>query len=71
VSLTEIQEAIEQLEPEERSELRNWLEAEDIQESPEFLAAVDDGILSAENEPKSSLDAVMRRLEERFGWKLS
>jgi len=71
VSLTEIQEAIEQLEPEERSELRNWLEAEDIQESPEFLAAVDDGILSAENEPKSSLDAVMRRLEERFSWKLS
>ena len=71
MSLTEIQEAIEQLEPEERSELRNWLEAQDIQESPEFLAAVDDGILSAENEPKSSLDAVMRRLEERFGWKLS
>ena len=71
MSLTEIQEAIEQLEPEERSELRNWLEAEDIQESPEFLAAVDDGILSAENEPKSSLDAVMRRLEERFSWKLS
>jgi len=71
VSLTEIQEAIEQLEPEERSELRNWLEAQDIQESPEFLAAVDDGILSAENEPKSSLDAVMRRLEERFSWKLS
>ena len=71
MSLTEIQEAIEQLEPEERSELRNWLEAQDIQESPEFLAAVDDGILSAENEPKSSLDAVMRRLEERFSWKLS
>jgi len=71
VSLTEIQEAIEQLGPEERSELRNWLEAQDIQESPEFLAAVDDGILSAENEPKSSLDAVMRRLEERFSWKLS
>jgi len=71
VSLTEIQEAIEQLGLEERSELRNWLEAQDIQESPEFLAAVDDGILSAENEPKSSLDAVMRRLEERFSWKLS
>ena len=71
MSLTEIQEAIEQLGLEERSELRNWLEAQDIQESPEFLAAVDDGILSAENEPKSSLDAVMRRLEERFSWKLS
>jgi hypothetical protein len=27
------------------------------------------GIWSAENEPKSSLEDVMKRLEERFGWK--
>jgi hypothetical protein len=50
---------------------RQWLDAQDIEESPEFLAAVDKGIWSAENEPKSSLEDVMKRLEERFGWKLN
>ena len=68
--LAEIQEAIEKLAPKERAELRQWLDAQDIEESPEFLAAVDKGLWSAENEPKSSLEAVMKRLEERFGWKL-
>jgi hypothetical protein len=38
-SLAEIQRAIEKLAPTERSELRNWLDAQDIEESPEFLAA--------------------------------
>jgi len=41
------------------------------EESPEFLGVVDKGIWSAENEPKSSLEDVMKRLEERFGWKLN
>ena len=68
--LAEIQEAIEKLAPKERAELRQWLDAQDIEESPEFLAAVDKGLWSAENEPKSSLEDVMKRLEERFGWKL-
>ena len=68
--LAEIQEAIEKLAPKERAELRQWLDAQDIEESPEFLAAVDKGLWSAENEPKSSLEDVMKRLEESFGWKL-
>ena len=70
-SLAEIRQAIEKLAPNERAELRQWLDAQDIEESPEFLAAVDKGIWSAENEPKSSLEDVMKRLEERFGWKLN
>jgi hypothetical protein len=70
-SLAEIRKAIEKLAPKERAELRQWLDAQDIEESPEFLAAVDKGIWSAENEPKSSLEDVMKRLEERFGWKLN
>ena len=70
-SLAEIRQAIENLAPKERAELRQWLDAQDIEESPEFLAAVDKGIWSAENEPKSSLEDVMKRLEERFGWKLN
>ena len=68
-SLAEIRQAIDKLTPENRAELRVWLDAQDIEESPEFLAAVDKGIWSAENEPKSSLEDVMKRLEERFGWK--
>jgi hypothetical protein len=70
-SLAEIRQAIDKLTPRERAELRDWLDAQDIEESPEFLAAVDKGIWSAENEPNSSLDDVMKRLEERFGWKLN
>ena len=68
-SLAEVRQAIDNLTPRERAELRDWLDAQDIEESPEFLAAVDEGIRSAENEPKSSLEDVMKRLEERFGWK--
>jgi hypothetical protein len=41
-----------------RLELRDWLDAQDIEESPEFLAAVDEGIWSAENEPTNSLEDV-------------
>lgn len=70
-SLAEIRQAIDKLTPRERAELRDWLDAQDIEESPEFLAAVDEGIPSAENEPKNSLEDVMKRLEERFGWKLN
>ena len=63
-SLAEIRQAIDQLTPRERAELRDWLDAQDIEESPEFLAAVDEGIRSAENEPKNSLEDVIKRLEE-------
>ena len=69
-SLVEIRQAIEKLAPKERAALRDWLDAQDIEKSPEFLAAVDEGIRSAEYEPKSSLGDVIKRLEERFGWKL-
>jgi hypothetical protein len=70
-SLAERRQAIEKLAPKEPAELPQWLDAQDIEESSKFLAAVDKGIWSAENEPKSSLEDVMKRLEERFGWKLN
>jgi hypothetical protein len=41
-SLAEIRRAIEKLAPKERAELPRWLDAQDIQENPEFLAAVDE-----------------------------
>jgi hypothetical protein len=37
-SLAEILQAIEKLAPKEHAELRQWLDAQDIEESPEFLA---------------------------------
>ena len=70
-SLAEIRQAIDKLTPRERAELRDWLDAQDIEESPDFLAAVDEGIRSAENEPENSLEDVIKRLEESFGWKLN
>jgi hypothetical protein len=60
--LAEIQEAIQHLRPEERSELRHWiLEAE----TPEMLAAIDVGIRSAKIEPKLSAEDLRRKLH---GW---
>jgi hypothetical protein len=44
-SLAEVRQAIEKLAPKERAELRQCLDAQDIEESPEFPAAVDKGIL--------------------------
>jgi hypothetical protein len=37
-----------------RAELRDWLDAQDIEESPEFLAAVHKRVQSAENETGST-----------------
>jgi hypothetical protein len=42
-SLAEIRQAIEKLAPKERSELRQWLDAQDFEESREFLAAAAGG----------------------------
>ena len=51
--LAEIQEAIQHLPPNERSELRRWILEE---ETPEMLAAIDVGIRSVETEPKLSAE---------------
>ena len=58
-SLAEIRQAIEKLAANERAELRQWLDAQDIEESPEFLDAVDKGIWSAENEPVSGITGLL------------
>jgi TRAP-type C4-dicarboxylate transport system substrate-binding protein len=47
-SLAEIQEAIEKLAPEERAELWDWFQAQEVEETDEMLAAVDEGIRSIE-----------------------
>ena len=49
-SLAEIQEAIEKLASEDRARLREWFDAQDVEETDELLAAIDEGIRSAETE---------------------
>jgi hypothetical protein len=74
VSLTEILRELPKLTDEERGELLarllEWNDSSDIEETPELLAAIDEGTWSAENEPRSSLEEVKKRLEKKWGWKL-
>lgn len=58
--LADIQEAIQQLPLRERAELRHWLLEE---ETPEMLAAIDQGERSAETEPMRSGDDLRRKLK--------
>jgi hypothetical protein len=74
VSLTEILQELPKLTDQERDELLvhllEWKDSSNIEETPELLAAIDEGTWSAENEPMSSLEDVRKRLEEKWGWKL-
>ena len=45
-NLIEIQEAIEKRAPKERAELWDWFQAQEVEETDEMLAAVDEGIRS-------------------------
>lgn len=60
--LAQVQAAILQLAPEEQQELRNWLLEE---ESPELLAAVDEGLRSLVEEPTVPLEEVRQKIK---GW---
>jgi hypothetical protein len=74
MSLDEILQELPKLTDHEREELLarllEWNGISDIEETPELLAAIDEGTWSAENEPMSSLEDVKKRLEEKWGWKL-
>jgi len=74
VSLTQILEELPNLTDQEREELLErlleWNGTSEIEETPELLAAIDEGTWSAENEPMSTLEDVKKRLEEEWGWKL-
>ena len=56
MSIKEILEELPKLTPEERRQLRDWLEAEEFAETDEFLAAVDEGIRSWESEQSLSIE---------------
>ncbi len=59
--LAEIQTAILHLEPAEREELRHWLD-ETADETPEMLAAVDEGLRSLKEKGVIPLEEVRKQL---------
>ena len=59
--LAEIQSAILQLDPAEREELRHWLD-ETAEETPEMLAAIDEGLRSLKAKGVIPLEDVRREL---------
>ena len=56
MSIKEILEELPKLTPEERQEVRDWLDAEEFPETDELIAAVDEGLRSATTEPLLSID---------------
>ena len=59
--LAEIQSAILQLDPAEREELRHWLD-ETAEETPEMIAAIDEGLRSLKAKGVIPLEDVRREL---------
>lgn len=59
--LAQIQEAIRQLPPAEQQELRHWLLEE---ETPEMLAAADEGLRSLVEEPAIPVTELRRKIGE-------
>ena len=61
--LGEIQEAILRLEPQEQQQLRHWL-GETARETPEMLAAIDEGLSSLATEGGVPLEEARRHLRQ-------
>lgn len=59
--LAEIQSAILQLDPADREELRHWLD-ETAEETPEMLAAIDEGLRSLKEKGVIPLEDVRKEL---------
>ena len=59
-NLIEIQEAIEKLAPQERAELWEWFQAQEVEETDEMLAAVDEGIRSIEEQGGTPAEEVRK-----------
>lgn len=59
----EIQEAILQLDPREQQALRHWLD-ETAEETPEMLAAIDEGLRSLATEGGVPIEEARRQLRQ-------
>ena len=58
MSIKEILEELPKLTPEERRQVREWLDAEEFAETDELIAAVDEGFRSSETEQSLSVEEV-------------
>ena len=63
-TVAEIETAIEKLSPAEQRELADRLNARLVEETPEMLAAIDEGIRSLETEPAVPIEDVRRKIKE-------
>lgn len=63
-TVSEVEAALEKFTPEQQREVADWLNARLIpQETPEILAAIDDGLRSLETEPRLSAEDVRRNIQ--------
>ena len=60
-TVQEIQEAILQLPPQDRESLRHWLDGTD-EETPEMLAAIDEGLRSLREKGVIPLEKVREKI---------
>lgn len=62
-TVSEVEAALEKFTPEQMREVADWLAARLLPaESPEMLAAIDEGLRSLENEPTLTPEEVRRNL---------
>ena len=62
-TVSEVEAALEKFTPEQLREVADWLNARLIpQETPEMLAAIDEGLRSLETEPTLSAEDVRRNI---------
>ena len=62
-TVPEVEAALEKFTPEQLREVADWLNARLVpEETPEMLAAIDDGLRSLETEPKLSAEDVRRNI---------
>jgi DNA polymerase/3'-5' exonuclease PolX len=59
-SLAEIQQVIEKLAPKECAELWDWFQVQEVEETDELLAAVDERIRSIEKQGGTSAEEVRK-----------
>ena len=62
-TVTEVEAALEKFTPEQLREVADWLSARLMpEETPEMLAAIDEGLRSLETEPKLSVEEVRQNI---------
>ena len=64
MSIKEILEELPKLTPEERQEVRDWLDAEEFPETDELIKAVDEGFRSSKTEQSLSVEEVRELIRQ-------